>query len=97
MAARKQATREQAPRAADPVPEPVATVAGGTVAETAAGPATLCRCIPGVRPDLSCEPALRRFGRAIGLLSAAMRTVPPDEAPQDWRGGPLRAHPEAPA
>jgi homoserine kinase type II len=78
------------------VPEPVTTVAGGTVAESAAGPATLCRWIPGVRPDLTREPALEQFGRAIGLLSEAMRTVPPDEAPQDWRGGPLRAHPEAP-
>jgi len=78
------------------VPEPVPTLAGDTVAETPAGPATLCRWIPGMRPDLATEPALERFGRAIGLLSRALRTVPWSDAPQDWRGDPLRAHPDAP-
>jgi Ser/Thr protein kinase RdoA (MazF antagonist) len=37
------------------VPEPVATTGGLTVIETAAGPATLCRWLPGVRPDLAGE------------------------------------------
>src|ERR1700758_753305 len=45
------------------VPDPVPTLAGDTVAETPAGPATLCRWIPGIRPDLAGEPALERFGR----------------------------------
>jgi homoserine kinase type II len=78
------------------VPVPVPTLAGDTVAETPAGPATLCRWIPGMRPDLDTEPALERFGRVIGLLSQALRTVPWSDAPQDWRGDPLRAHPDAP-
>ena len=78
------------------VPEPVPTLTGDTVAETQAGPATLCRWIPGMRPDLAAEPALERFGQAIGLLSRALRTVPWSDAPQDWRGDPLRAHPDAP-
>jgi homoserine kinase type II len=78
------------------VPEPVAALSGDTVAETPAGPATLCRWIPGVRPELAAEPALERFGRAIGLLSLALRPVAWSDAPQDWRGDPLRAHPDAP-
>ena len=78
------------------VPEPCGRCAGDTVAETQAGPATLCRWIPGMRPDLAAEPALERFGQAIGLLSRALRTVPWSDAPQDWRGDPLRAHPDAP-
>ena len=78
------------------VPEPVAALSGDTVAETPAGPATLCRWIPGIRPDLAADPALERFGRAIGLLSRALRPVAWSDAPQDWRGDPLRAHPDAP-
>jgi Ser/Thr protein kinase RdoA (MazF antagonist) len=78
------------------VPEPVVTLSGDTVAETPAGPATLCRWIPGARPDLAAEPALERFGRAVGLLSRALAPVPWSDAPQDWRGDPLRAHPDAP-
>lgn len=78
------------------VPDPVPTLAGDTVTETPDGPATLCRWIPGMRPDLATEPALERFGRTIGLLSRALRTVPASDAPQDWRGDPLRAHPDAP-
>jgi homoserine kinase type II len=78
------------------VPEPVAALSGDTVAETPAGPATLCRWIPGVRPDLAADLALERFGRAIGLLSLALRPVAWSDAPQDWRGDPLRAHPDAP-
>ena len=51
------------------------------------------RAAAGERPDLTREPALRRFGRAIVLLSEAMWPVPPEDAPQDWRGDPLRTHP----
>jgi homoserine kinase type II len=71
------------------VPEPVATSDGLTVIDTPAGPATLCRWLPGVRPDLEGEPALERFGRAVGMLGGAMRRVPPADAPHDWRGGPF--------
>lgn len=78
------------------IPEPVPTLAGDTVAETPWGPASLCRRIPGVRPDLASEPALERFGRAIGLLSDALRLAAPEDSPHDWRGEPLRAHPEMP-
>ena len=78
------------------VPEPVAALGGDTVAETPAGPATLCRWIPGVRPELAADPALERFGRAIGLLSRALRPVAWSDAPQGWCGDPLRAHPDAP-
>jgi homoserine kinase type II len=57
-----------------------------TVIETAAGPATLGRWLPGVRPDLDSEPPLERLGRAVGMLGEAMQRVPPADAPQDWRG-----------
>jgi homoserine kinase type II len=73
------------------VPEPVAAPDGRTVIETPAGTATLCRWLPGVRPDLDNDLALEYFGRAVGLLGDAMRTVPLEDAPQDWRGDPLRA------
>ena len=78
------------------VPEPVAALGGDTVAETPAGPATLCRWIHGVRPELAADPALERFGRAIGLLSRALRPVAWSDAPQGLCGDPLRAHPDAP-
>jgi homoserine kinase type II len=71
------------------VPEPVATADGMTVIDTPAGPATLCRRLPGARPDLASEAALERFGRAVGLLSVALEQVPLKDAPQDWRGGPF--------
>lgn len=75
------------------VPEPVAMAEGGTVAGTRAGPATMCRWIPGGRPDLADERALEVFARAFGVLGEAMRDVPLDDAPHDWRGDPLRVHP----
>jgi homoserine kinase type II len=78
------------------VPEPVPTLAGDTVADTPAGPATLCRWIAGVRPELAGEQALARFGRAIGLLSDTLRNVPLADAPHDWQGDPLSPHPEMP-
>src|ERR1700722_18479565 len=78
------------------VPEPVPTLAGDTVTGTPAGPATLCRWLPGVRPELAGEQALARFGRAIGLLSDALRNVPLADAPHDWRGDPPDSHPEMP-
>src|ERR1700683_4938667 len=75
------------------VPEPGPTLAGDPVADTPAGPATLCWWIPGVRPELTGEQALARFGHAIGLLSDALRSVPLADAPHDWRGDPLGPHP----
>ncbi|MFG6198682.1 phosphotransferase enzyme family protein [Nonomuraea sp. JJY05] len=78
------------------VPEPVAARSGDTVIETAAGPATVCRWIPGVRPDLTGQSALERFGRAAGLLGKAMLGVPPEDGLGDWRGDPLLAHPAIP-
>jgi homoserine kinase type II len=78
------------------VPQPVTALDGRTVIATAAGPATLCRWIPGVRPDLADERAIEGFGRTLGLLSQALRPVPPADAPHDWRVNPLRAHPDAP-
>jgi Ser/Thr protein kinase RdoA (MazF antagonist) len=72
------------------VPEPVPALDGETVVPTPAGPATLCRWIPGIRPDLASELQLERFGRAIGALSEALRQVPARDAPHDWRGAPLQ-------
>jgi homoserine kinase type II len=80
------------------VPEPVAAPDGSTVIETPAGPASVCRWIPGVRPDLGGEAALERFGRAAALLGAALLDVPLEEGLRlgDWRGDPLQAHPAVP-
>lgn len=73
------------------VPAPVSLPDGSTVAETAAGPATLCEWIPGVQPDLSQEPALERFGQAAAQLSDALAVVLPQDTPNDWQDGPLEA------
>jgi homoserine kinase type II len=75
------------------LPEPVPTVAGDTVVETAEGPATLCRRIAGVRPDPGSEPVLERVGAGLGELSAAMSDVPHADAPQHWERGPLAVLP----
>ena len=76
------------------VPAPVPTLSGDTVGESLAGPVTLCRWIPGVRPDLTTEPAFERFGCAIRQLVSALTQAPLDLAPHDWRGGPLEAFPD---
>lgn len=70
---------------------------GSTVADTPGGPATLCEWIPGVRPDLSQEAALERFGRAVAELSGALAAVPAQDAPYDWQGSPLLESPGAAA
>jgi homoserine kinase type II len=77
------------------VPAPVALLDGGTVVDTPSGPATLCAWIPGVQPDLSQEVALERFGGAAAQLSDALSGVAARDTPNDWRGGPLQALPEA--
>src|SRR6266702_2623087 len=61
------------------VPEPVAALSGDTVAETPAGPATLCRWIPGVRPDLAADPGdppAQRRGAGRRLKAAAGQIEP---------------------
>jgi homoserine kinase type II len=77
------------------VPEPVPALTGDFVAETAAGPATVTRWLPGARPDLSDEQSLERFGRATGQLSVALGRVPRQDAPHDWLSSP-HVHPEVP-
>lgn len=77
------------------VPEPVPTRTGDFLAETAAGPATVTRWLPGVRPDLSGEHPLWRFGLAIGQLSVALGRVPRQDAPHDWLTSP-QVHPQVP-
>lgn len=79
------------------VPEPVAALDGRTVAETGEGPATVCRWLPGVRPDLADPAMLARAALACGQLSEALKSVPPQDAPHDWRrSDPLRVHPDVP-
>lgn len=79
------------------VPAPVPLPDGSTVADTPGGPAILCGWIAGVRPDLSQEAALERFGRAAADLSDALAAVPPQDTPNDRRGGPLQAPPDVAA
>ena len=76
------------------VPDPVAAGDGQTVIETAAGPATVCRWLPGVTPAMAGPAAFRRYGRAAGLLSAALAEVPLDAAVRDWRTDPLWIWPD---
>jgi homoserine kinase type II len=77
------------------VPEPLPALTGDFLAESAAGPATVTKWLPGVRPDLSGEQAVERFGRAIGQLSAALSRVPWQDAPHDWLSSP-HVHPDVP-
>jgi homoserine kinase type II len=79
------------------VPAPVPLPDGSTVADTRGGPATLCEWIPGVRPDLSQEAALARFGRAAAELSDALAAVPPRDTPHRWQDGPLQPLPDVAA
>jgi Ser/Thr protein kinase RdoA (MazF antagonist) len=77
------------------VPEPRPTLTGEYLVETGAGAATLTGWLPGVRPRLSGEAALRRIGRMVGLLSHALAPVPPQDAPHNWRTA-VDVHPEVP-
>jgi homoserine kinase type II len=79
------------------VPEPLRTRDGSTLVPAVAGPVTLCRWIPGVRADLTDEPALERFGQAIGTLIAPMRQVSPGDAPHNWHADQLLVHPDVPS
>lgn len=76
------------------VPAPVPLPDGSTVVDTPGGPATLSERIPGVRPDLRTEVALERFGRAAAELSDALTKVAPQDAPNEWQGGPQRLLPD---
>jgi homoserine kinase type II len=78
------------------VPEPVAALNGLTVIETPAGPATLCRWLPGVRPGVGSEMAFERLGRAVGLVDAALADVPLGAALRDWRTDPRWVRPGDP-
>jgi homoserine kinase type II len=78
------------------VPEPVAAPDGRTVIATAAGPASLCRWLPGVHPGMDDEAAFERLGRTVGLLSAALADVPLADALRDWRTDPRWIRPDDP-
>jgi homoserine kinase type II len=78
------------------VPEPVTTPGGRTVIGTPAGPAAVCRWLPGVHPGMDSEPAFERFGRAAGLLGAALADVPLTDALRDWRTDPRWVRPGDP-
>ena len=78
------------------VPEPVAAPDGRTVIRTPAGPAAVCRWLPGVRPGMGGDAAFERFGRAAGLLGAALADVPLTDALRDWRTDPRWVRPGDP-
>jgi homoserine kinase type II len=78
------------------VPEPVAAPDGRTVIGTTAGPAALCRWLPGVHPGMDGEAAFERFGRAAGLLGAALADAPLTDALRDWRTDPRWVRPDDP-
>ena len=78
------------------VPEPVPAADGRTVIDTPAGPATLCRWLPGVRPGVGSEMAFERLGRAVGLVDAALADVPLAVTVRDWRTDPRWVRPEDP-
>lgn len=78
------------------VPEPVAAPDGRTVIGTPAGPAAVCRWLPGVRPGMDGEAAFERFGRTAGLLGAALADVPLGDAVRDWRTDPRWVRPGDP-
>ena len=65
------------------VPEPMAAPDGRTVIGTPAGPASVCRWLPGVSPGMDGETAFERFGRAAGLLGTALADVPLADAVRD--------------
>lgn len=77
-------------------PEPVAAPDGRTVIGTPAGPASICRWLPGVRPGMDDDAAFERFGRATGLLGAALADVPMGDARRDWRTDPRWVRPGDP-
>jgi homoserine kinase type II len=78
------------------VPEPVAAPDGRTVIETPAGGAAVCRWLPGVHPGMDGEAAFERFGRAAGLLGAALADVPLADTLRDWRTDPRWVRPDDP-
>jgi homoserine kinase type II len=78
------------------VPEPVAAPDGRTVIETPAGPAAVCRWLPGVHPGMDGEAAFERFGRAAALLGAALADGPLNDALRDWRTDPRWVRPGDP-
>jgi homoserine kinase type II len=78
------------------VPEPVAAPDGRIVIATPAGPATVCRWLPGARPGMNGEAAFERFGQAVGVLGAALAGVPLADTLRDWRTNPHSIRPDDP-
>ncbi len=78
------------------VPGPVAAPDGRTVIGTTAGPAAVCRWLPGVRPGIGGEAAFECFGRATGLLGGALADVPLADTVRDWRTDPRWVRPGDP-
>jgi homoserine kinase type II len=78
------------------VPAPMAALDRRTVIGTPAGPAAVCRWLPGVRLGMDGDPAFERFGRAVGLLGAALENVPLTDTVRDWRTDPRWVHPDDP-
>src|SRR5579863_2152554 len=78
------------------VPEPLPARDGRTVIETSAGPATLCRWLPGVRPGTDGEMSFERLGRAVGLVDTALADVPLGDDLRDWRTDPRLVRAEDP-
>jgi homoserine kinase type II len=78
------------------VPEPVAAPSGRTVIGTPAGPASLCRWLPGVHPRMDGDAEFGRFGRAVGLLGTALADVPLADTLRDWRTDPRWVRPGDP-
>ena len=71
------------------VPAPLPTGDGARHVSVGGTRATLCRFIPGRRPQLDSPDAFRRFGATAGRLGAVLATVPEHMLVSDWSGGPL--------
>ena len=68
------------------IPEPVRTRSGGTVVETADGPLSVVRFLPGSAPDATDPRHQYAAGVALGRLMQAMAAVPEELAPATWSG-----------
>jgi homoserine kinase type II len=77
------------------VPVPLSTAAGGTIAETSLGPASLAVRIMGRHPDLANLSDCRAAGTALGELDRALAPIPGTRRPGAATGyGDLsRVHP----
>jgi len=71
------------------VPSPLPGADGSRHLDTGAGHATLCRFIPGRRPELNSPEAYNRFGTTAGQLAVALAGAPDHALISDWSGGPM--------